>query len=70
MELKINIVERFAEWLTHEGKAVATIASYINDVKQFNQYLAVKDVDPEVLLTRFLLYEAIRSRRNGSVDRQ
>ncbi|QSB12304.1 tyrosine-type recombinase/integrase [Lysinibacillus fusiformis] len=54
MEFKINIVERFTEWLTHEGKASATIASYINDVKQFNQYLAVKDVDPEVLLTRFL----------------
>jgi len=54
MELKMNIIEQFAEWLTHEGKAAATIASYVNDVNQFNQYLAVKDVDPEVLLTRFL----------------
>lgn len=44
MELKINIVERFAEWLTHERKAVATITSYIYDVKQFNQYMAVKDL--------------------------
>lgn len=66
MELKINIVERFAEWLSHEGKAVATIASYINDVKQFNQYLAV--IAYTFLI--YKLYETIRSRRNGRVDHQ
>jgi len=54
MEPKINIIGKFAEWLTHEGKATATIASYVNDVNQFNQYLALKGVDPEVLLSRFL----------------
>lgn len=54
MELKVSIIERFTKRLTFEGKATATIANYINDVKQFNQYLDVKDVDHEVLITRFL----------------
>jgi len=54
MELRINVLDRFKQWLMEDGKAAATIASYISDVNQFNQYLAVKDVDPKVLLTRFL----------------
>ncbi|WP_342533891.1 tyrosine-type recombinase/integrase [Lysinibacillus sp. FSL K6-0057] len=53
MDLKINIVERFQEWLQEEGKATKTIESYITDVKLFQQYLVDKDADPDVLLTRF-----------------
>ncbi|MDM5246430.1 tyrosine-type recombinase/integrase [Lysinibacillus sp. G4S2] len=54
MEPKMNVLERFSKWLEDEGKAAATIDSYINDVKKFNQYLSEKDVDSEVLLSRFL----------------
>lgn len=53
MDTKINIVDRFQEWLEEEGKAIKTIESYITDVKLFQQYLVEKDANPEVLLSRF-----------------
>ncbi|MEK4712066.1 tyrosine-type recombinase/integrase [Sporosarcina sp. FSL K6-5500] len=53
MESKWNTLERFKRWLVEEGKAEATIASYVNDVNQFNRYLAAKNVDAGVFLTRF-----------------
>lgn len=43
----------FQQWLMEEGKAVATIESYLNDVRKFTGYLREKDCDPEVLLSRF-----------------
>lgn len=48
-----NILESFQQWLIEEGKAPATIDSYMNDVRKFNEYLLAKDCDPEVLLSRF-----------------
>lgn len=48
-----NILASFQQWLIEEGKATATIESYLNDVRKFNTYLSEKDCDPEVLLSRF-----------------
>ncbi|RKQ12142.1 tyrosine-type recombinase/integrase [Ureibacillus endophyticus] len=48
-----NILESFQQWLLEDGKAVATIESYMNDIRKFNDYLVEKDCDPEVLLSRF-----------------
>lgn len=48
-----DILASFRQWLMEEGKAAATIQSYLNDVHKFNAYLGEKDCDPEVLLSRF-----------------
>ncbi|WP_342533878.1 tyrosine-type recombinase/integrase [Lysinibacillus sp. FSL K6-0057] len=60
METKIIIIERFEQWLVEEGKAEKTVESYVNDVRKFSEYLAEKDVDSEVLLTRFLFTNYMR----------
>lgn len=52
--MDITVISRFHDWLVEEGKSVSTIASYIGDVKKFNEFLAEKDVDVEMLLSRFL----------------
>ena len=51
--MEIGIVQAFEQWLLEDGKALATVQSYINDVKKFNSYLVERDADPEVLLSRF-----------------
>lgn len=48
-----HVLDSFRQWLVEEGKADATIESYLNDVRKFNAYLHEKDADPEVLLSRF-----------------
>ncbi|MCP1143658.1 tyrosine-type recombinase/integrase [Lysinibacillus endophyticus] len=48
-----NILESFRQWLIEDGRAIATIDSYMNDIRKFNDYLVEKDCDPEVLLSRF-----------------
>lgn len=53
----MSILMLFKEWLVEEGKAVKTIESYTTDVWLFQNYLLEKDVDPEVLLTRFLFVQ-------------
>ena len=57
MEMEISILMLFKEWLVEEGKAVKTIESYTTDVRLFQNYLLEKDVDSEVLLTRFLFVQ-------------
>lgn len=55
--MEVSILTLFKEWLVEEGKAVKTIESYTTDVRLFQKYLLEKDVDPEVLLTRFLFVQ-------------
>lgn len=52
--LEITVLSRFRDWLVEEGKSASTVASYISDVKKFNEFLVGKDVDLEILLSRFL----------------
>ena len=51
--MEIGIVQEFEQWLIEDGKAQATIQSYVNDVNKFNSYLVERNADPEVLLSRF-----------------
>ncbi|MEL4024034.1 tyrosine-type recombinase/integrase [Lysinibacillus endophyticus] len=48
-----EITKAFEKWLIEDGKAAATVGSYINDVCKFNAFLVEKDCDPEELLSRF-----------------
>ncbi|SOC34821.1 tyrosine-type recombinase/integrase [Ureibacillus acetophenoni] len=48
-----NVLASFKQWLIEDGKAVATIESYLNDIRKFNAYLVEKDCDPDVLISRF-----------------
>ena len=58
--MAMPVVEKFRQWLVEDGKADATIQSYINDVHKFNQYLAEKDSDPVVLFSRFYFTSYIK----------
>ena len=40
--MSTNIIESFLCWLKEDGKATATIESYLNNVKQFNNHLTEK----------------------------
>lgn len=46
------VVEQFKQWLIADGKADTTIASYINDVNKFNEYLKAKEAH-EAYINRF-----------------
>lgn len=49
----MKIIDGFRQWLTEEGKAPSTVASYVNDVKKFDIYRKQRSTD-EAYLTRFL----------------
>lgn len=51
--MEITVIAAFKQWLMEDGRADATIQSYMNDVQKFNEYLLEKDCDPEVLMSRF-----------------
>lgn len=51
--MDISVIGAFKRWLIEDGRAEATIQSYMNDVQKFNKYLLEKDCDPEVLMSRF-----------------
>lgn len=50
--MDIEVIKRFEKWLTEDGKAATTIASYLNDVRKFNVYLDEKDCDKEIVMNR------------------
>lgn len=55
----MNTIGMFQQWLIADGKADTTIASYMNDVKKFNEYLIVREVD-EVYINRFYITSYIK----------
>lgn len=55
----MNTIGMFQQWLIADGKADTTIASYMNDVKKFNEYLIVREVD-EVYINRFYFTSYIK----------
>ena len=58
--MDITVLSRFHDWLVEEGKSTSTIASYVGDVKRFNQFLVEKDVDTEIMLSRFLFTSYVK----------
>lgn len=53
------VIEKFKQWLIEDGKADTTIASYMNDVNKFNEYLVTRGVH-EAYINRFYFTSYIK----------
>lgn len=60
------VIEKFKQWLIEDGKADTTIASYINDVNKFNEYLKAKEAH-EAYINRFYFTSYVKHlKANGA----
>lgn len=60
------VIEKFKQWLIEDGKADTTIASYINDVNKFNEYLKGKEAH-EAYINRFYFTSYVKHlKANGA----
>lgn len=55
-----QVVMNFKQWLIEDGKADATVRSYVNDVRKFNEYLNEREVVKEEMINRFYFTSYIK----------
>ncbi|RIJ69375.1 tyrosine-type recombinase/integrase [Rummeliibacillus sp. POC4] len=55
-----QVVMNFKQWLIEDGKADATVKSYVNDVRKFNEYLNEREVAKEEMINRFYFTSYIK----------
>lgn len=55
-----QVVMNFKQWLIEDGKADATVRSYVNDVCKFNEYLNEREVAKEEWINRFYFTSYIK----------
>lgn len=55
-----QVVMNFKQWLIEDGKADATVRSYVNDVRKFNEYLNEREVAKEEWINRFYFTSYIK----------
>lgn len=65
--MEITVIAAFKQWLMEDGRAHATIQSYINDVQKFNEYLLEKGCDSEVLMSRFYFTSYLKQLQKDSM---